>query len=551
MRADRFVLLACRVLAVIGVPTLVVGCSTAVRLPAATQTSTHDDLADAKWLAQQATATHSPKWAARTWSHCAALAYRAAGASDGVRACEAAALNTTCTRGLLDLLLTIEPPRWASTTLDLAGSSLVVDVRGMPSSLAGPMRLVRADTVGLPRQMGPRFAVAGLGVALVATTPRCSDRPICQLYPIEGVFRPATAWVEADKKGQPRLVITDPATHPDIVIGSRVYPLTIDTSAPSAMLVKRSRLSRLAVWNLLGGKQIGMRQGLYLLQDYDPDKIPIVMIHGLGASPLIWERLTNRILGSADLRSRYQVWQVIYQTNAPMLIARLRVQQSLDKAWSLVDPRGQDRARHDTVLVGHSMGGVIARLLTANSGTVLWDAASTVPPGRVHASAGDLQLLDSVLHFAPYPGVGKAIFLAAPHLGSPLVEHFIGRLALRLVTPRASELDVFRRYVKANPSTVPRGLLLEYMHKGLSSISTLSTTQPVSRASQALMPAAGIRYFTVAGSLPGAKVPGDGVVPLASAILGGAESTTIVNSAHDVYDNDEAIAQVIRILREP
>jgi hypothetical protein len=197
------------------------------------------------------------------------------------------------------------------------------------------------------------------------------------------------------------------------------------------------------------------------------------------------------------------------------------------------------------------MGGVIARLLTANSGAVLWDAASTVPPGRVHASAGDLQLLDSVLHFAPYPGVGKAIFLAAPHLGSPLVEHFIGRLALRLVTPRASELDVFRRYVKANPSTVPRSLLLEYMHKGLSSISTLSTTQPVSRAAQALMPAAGIRYFTIAGSLPGAKVPGDGVVPLASAILRGAESTTIVNSAHDVYDNDEAIAQVIRILREP
>jgi hypothetical protein len=65
------------------------------------------------------------------------------------------------------------------------------------------------------------------------------------------------------------------------------------------------------------------------------------------------------------------------------------------------------------------------------------------------------------------------------------------------------------------------------------------------------MPAKGIRYYTSAGNLPGASVPGDGVVPLASAILAGAMSTIIVTSGHKVYNNDQAIAQIIKILREP
>ncbi|MGH8159966.1 MAG: hypothetical protein ACREPQ_17740 [Rhodanobacter sp.] len=63
-------------------------------------------------------------------------------------------------------------------------------------------------------------------------------------------------------------------------------------------------------------------------------------------------------------------------------------------------------------------------------------------------------------------------------------------------------------------------------------------------------PASGIRYYTIAGSLPGASKSGDGVVPLASVMLPGAESTTVVTSGHKVYNNDAAIARVIKILRE-
>ena len=42
----------------------------------------------------------------------------------------------------------------------------------------------------------------------------------------------------------------------------------------------------------------------------------------------------------------------------------------------------------------------------------------------------------------------------------------------------------------------------------------------------------------------------DGVVPLDSALLAGATSTLVVSSGHDVHESPEAVAEVLRILRE-
>lgn len=113
-----------------------------------------------------------------------------------------------------------------------------------------------------------------------------------------------------------------------------------------------------------------------------------------------------------------------------------------------------------------------------------------------------------------------------------------------------SWLDALRRVISAIASTVQSDLLTECRKEGLGSIGRLSAHQPASHAAQALMPARGIRFFTIAGSLPGASNPGGGVTPLASAILPGAEWTTIGASGHKVYVKDEVIAQVINILRE-
>lgn len=454
-----------------------------------------------------------------------------------------------CTRGLLAHLLASRSTEWIATTINVAGKPLRVDVRNISPELTGPVSLRLSDEVRVPKSAGPRFVTSGFGVPLVARTDRCKQ-PRCSLFPAEGVYRAVTAWIEWREGEVPRLVLVDPQRQPTIVLAGHAYPLSLDLSAPYATLMAASRLQRLAVWTLLGGTRMRQRQGVFLLQDYDPGKTIIVMIHGLGGSPLVWARLTNRILATPELRARFQIWHVVYETNAPLLVDRLRVQQFLDRALTQLDPQRQQRARRSMVLIGHSMGGVLARLLTANSGEAVWQAFGRLPLTQLQGRPDDLDLLDRLFHFTACPDVGKAIFLAAPHHGSPMTGHFIGRVAVRLVRPEDPELKALRRVIDANQSGIRPALLKAYRLNGLNSISTLSSVQPVSRAGASLLPAAGIRYYTIAGNLPGENPPGDGVVPLESALLAGAQSTTVVNSGHAVYANDQAISAIIDILRQ-
>ncbi|BDU21132.1 alpha/beta hydrolase [Dyella sp. GSA-30] len=508
-----------------------------------------DWLAQARSWATDASHQKRPEFAQRAWLRCAAAGYRAL-ANDAGQAREALHWYSLCTTRLVDDVFDRDADGWTSRNLSFGDDTISLVIDAMPASLHGPLQLVPADSVTIPESFGVRHTVPGVGVPLVVAAQRCSDKPLCKLYPPEGVSRAATAWIDVDAQDRPRLHITDPEHAPDIVIGSTTYPLARDTTAPYAYLFDQSKLKRLAVWNLIGGKEIGLRQGLYLLEDYDPHKTPIVMIHGLGASPLIWGKLTNRVLGTPELHARYQIWHVVYQTDAPLLVSRLRVQQFLDQGWKLLDPSGADPARQQMVLVGHSMGGVIARLLSADSGDLLWRTAFTVSPEKIKASADDLDMLKRLFFFHPYPGVTQAIFLAAPHLGSPVSQRLLGRIAVLVLNPHGPELDALRRIAKNDPTAVQSNLLAVYQSAGLSSVSTMRDNQPVSHASQSLMPAPGIRYYTIAGDLPGASVRGDGIVPLSSAVIPGAVSTTIVAWGHKLYNNPEAIDKVIGILNE-
>jgi pimeloyl-ACP methyl ester carboxylesterase len=510
-------------------------------------------LVEAHDLARRAARYRSERTAIRFWSRCAATAYRALSATQPADGEEAAALATHCTDQFLQLALQGSSRGWSEGPKRIGDVELTLEFRQLSPHLNGPLSLTRAQDVPMDLYGGERFASPGFGVPLAVVTPRCDDRPLCQMLPPEGVFRWATAWIEVDPGRDtpaPRLVIADPLAVGPLAVGDRRYPLAVDTSADYAKGVQTSKLQRLGIWGLLGGDEVGRRAGLYLLEDYDPNKRPIVMIHGLGSSPLAWARLSNALWGSPDLRARFQIWHVVYQTNAPLLVTRRRVQGYLDAGWRVLDPEGDDPARAGIVLIGHSLGGVISRMLCVDSGDVLWSAAFTAPPSALRGDPADLALIESAFRFEHYPGVSRAIFIAAPHRGSPRADSGFGRLFRALVGRRAPELQSLRRLAQENPEAVREKLRESYLEARLNSISTLQVAQPVRRAGESLMPVAGIPYHTIAGVLPGRQPETDGVVPLASALLPGAASTLVVNSGHKVYESDEAVAEVLRILRE-
>ena len=44
-----------------------------------------------------------------------------------------------------------------------------------------------------------------------------------------------------------------------------------------------------------------------LLRPYEPDKIPVVMVHGLASSPLAWIPMLNELLRDPKIHERYRL----------------------------------------------------------------------------------------------------------------------------------------------------------------------------------------------------------------------------------------------------
>jgi pimeloyl-ACP methyl ester carboxylesterase len=524
---------------------------------AATAAAQHS-LLQARRAAERAVRGQNTRHEVDEWGRCAAFASQAMGAP-GSLGFDAATLNTSCTDEFLRLALH-EGLRWSIGARRVGDLEVEVELRGLSSYLPKSVAITRASDVSMEMIGGKRNARAGYGVPVVVHSPVCHSEPVCKLVPREGIFRGATAWIETapTEAGQAlqeddvrvRLVVGDPIRETLLRAGEHRYALALDTSAPFAMLANSSSLKRLGFYGLIGGNEIGRRAGVYLLEDYDPHKRPIVMIHGLAASPLNWSRVSNAIWGDPVLRGRFQVWHVIYQTDAPLMILRSHIQAYLDKTWSIVDPEGDDPARKGVVLIGHSMGGVIARLLCVESGDVMWNAAFTLPPGQLPLKPDDAATIEKLLLIHPYPGVTRAIFLATPHQGSPSADAWYGRLFRKIIGKNVPEMQMLQRLAREHPEIVTDDVREMYAQADVNSIATLQAAQPVRAASQTLLPQAGIRYNTIAGSLTGEQPPGDGFVPLDSAKIAGAESTLVIRYGHQIYESDEAVEEVLRILRE-
>lgn len=485
--------------------------------------------------------------------HCAIDAYRALETDDPALAEAAAAMATQGVDELLLRVLQQHPDGWSPGPLQVGDVRLEVEFRQASPYLQPPLRIRRAQDVSMAAFGGERHGRPGFGVPLAALSPHREDLPLHRLLPHSGAFQNLTAWIEPDARqldAPPRLVLANPEKIDAIHIGPHRLQLAGDTSAAYAWGMQISKLERVGLWGLLGGKQVGRRAGLYLLEDYDPNKRPLVMIHGLGSNPLIWARLSNAVWGAQDLRARFQIWQVVYQTDMPLLAARLRVQDYLEDAWHLLDPQGVAAARSGAVLVGHSLGGVVARLLCVESRDALWNAVFRVPLQSLDASIEDREALKRVFFFRPYPGIARAVFLAAPHRGSPNAATLLGRLTRALVGRRAPEVHALRRIAQANPDAIRPEMRNALQQGWINSITTLQSEQPVRRAAESLLPPRGIPYHTIAGVQPGRRQQTDGYVPLESALIPGAASCLVVESGHGIHENPQAVAEVVRILRE-
>jgi pimeloyl-ACP methyl ester carboxylesterase len=337
------------------------------------------------------------------------------------------------------------------------------------------------------------------------------------------------------------LDVYDPYRDETAELGGRIVPLTANFTAPYALWLARSQFRREAGRALFSRAAALSQPRIYAMQPYDPQRRTIVMIHGLASSPEGWVNLVNEIMGDEALRRRYQVWQVFYPTNLPIPENVRNIRAALQDALHPGDR---------VTLIGHSMGGVISRLLLVDSGDSLWQTFFDRPIDP--AERQRLAVLEPYLTLSPLPQVDRAIFLASPHRGAPMAHAWIGRTVSHLVRLPASALHTLSSLADAIGSELP--LQAEALrHRQLSSIAYLSDQDRYLRATSTLPIAPGVPYHSIIGRVdPRVQLAqsSDGVVPYSSAHLDGAASEEVVTSGHSVQKTAPAILAIRAILNQ-
>ncbi|TPG48904.1 alpha/beta fold hydrolase [Rhodanobacter glycinis] len=347
---------------------------------------------------------------------------------------------------------------------------------------------------------------------------------------------------------QVQLLAKDPYRDSSITVGGRVVPLGANFTAAYGMWLARSGFASQSIRSLLGREGGIATPRVLLMQPYDPDRLTVVMLHGLASSPEAWINVANEVMGDEYLRRNYQVWEVYYPTNAPVAVNLVQIRKALDATLQHFDPSGRARASQNVVLVGHSMGGVIARLLVSSSGDKLWD----VIPVRANLSpekrARVRKRLAPYLQFTPMPQVSRAVFLASPHRGTPYAQHRIARWIgnlIRLPVNVLKEVASLSDLMKGEGPGAPTPLRIP------NSIDNLSDTDPFIVAAANLPISPRVRYHTIVGvykSTGPLANSSDGVVPYESAHLDGADSELAIPSWHSVQETPAAILELRRIL---
>lgn len=420
-----------------------------------------------------------------------------------------------------------------------------------------PSELIPADGLSF-KGMRNDYRRDGLGATFVAVAPKLAEnQPVAgrpwrqpQYLPLTGLLMfPGESLDEVLDGDQVQVVGRDPYLDDDIHLHQRRIPLAGNFTAPYGIWLSRSKFNRESKFALFGRDRLLTSPRVLVMRPFDPDRVTIVMIHGLASSPDAWIDAANAMVGfDAEIRRKCQIWQVFYPTNAPIAVNRKQIHDALEATLDHFDPQRESAASRNMVLIGHSMGGVIARLLVSSSDDKLWDAIPVRADYPPEKKAALDEKLRPYLQFEPMPEVTRAIFLAAPHRGSPMAHMTLGRFVRSLIRLPKDFVDANRKALDLMREAAPHDMPFRLP----TSLDNLSERDPFLRAAASLRIAPWVKYHSIIGNEADDNRPlqdsSDGVVPYWSSHLDGADSELIVHSAHGVQENTDAMLEIRRIL---
>jgi pimeloyl-ACP methyl ester carboxylesterase len=341
-----------------------------------------------------------------------------------------------------------------------------------------------------------------------------------------------------------------------VTINGSQVPLEMELSSALAYTLDGSDMYSFELKGLFSGdfslpiKNVArFRDDLFFMTPYVPGRIPVVMVHGTASSPARWAEMVNELQNDRTLWGRYQFWLFTYNSGNPIVYSGGILADALRSVVAKVDPGGKDPALKKMMVIGHSQGGLLTRLMVTDSGTLFWDNMSRIPFEQIQAAPETKVIIQRSMFYTPLPFVKRVVFISTPHQGSFVSANWIGRLVSKFITLPGRVLNPVQDVLLQNP----QAMAFRSMKDIPRSTQNMDPNNQFIKALAAMPIAPGV----MAHSIIPVENPddpkdawNDGVVAYSSAHLEGVASELIVHSGHSTQSEPQTIEEVRRILLE-
>jgi pimeloyl-ACP methyl ester carboxylesterase len=408
------------------------------------------------------------------------------------------------------------------------------------------------------RGFSNRYRQAGVGAPLAAELEPVDSGPAAEAarkripprtrVPVTAFLRIATprrGIVEGTVQGKLELYAADQAS--TVAVGGRDAPLELEPTAALAYQLEGAPIWDFEIAGFRFADQSAIfGDGLITMRPYRPGRIPVVLVHGTASSPVRWAELFNEISHDPVVSGRYQFWLFQYNTGQPILYSAMLLRRALQSVLKEIDPTGEDDALRRMVMIGHSQGGLLTKLMTIRSGNRFWENVTEEPFEDVKMAPETRELLREAMFLEPVPTLRRVVFIATPHRGSYQATGWALDLIRRFITLPGTLVSQFQGLLKSQT----------FAHLGMSqlptSVDNMSPGHPFLKALNDLPIDPGITAHSIIAVLGDGPVTGktDGVVAYESAHIDGVASELVVRSGHSTQGHPETVEEVRRILRE-
>lgn len=426
--------------------------------------------------------------------------------------------------------------------------SFILDTDKFPHDINSFEKFVSADQFKV-KGFSLRNRDAGMGAPVIGVEKKREGAPMYRTFP-GNLFLRVNCKVEdvAEDTCTGTLELYSTYDHVEIVVENQKVPLERDLTTQLAYTIDQPYIQGLGVNEFLHGTGY-IKTGIYPMQPFEADKIPVVFIHGTFSSPVAWAEMINSLRSDPVIAQKYQFWNFFYDTGKRIGLSARELANALTQHVNQVDPQGTNSLLRQMVVIGHSQGGLLVKMIATDSGDAFVRGATGKSLEELDISKKDKSLLEKEAVFEALPFVNRVVFISTPHRGSYLSKNLVRTLVLKLVKFPQTVLQSTANVVTALADAgVAEAMAQPFIN--LTSLDVMSPDSPVLKILAALPLSEGITGHSII-SIDGNDTPpegDDGVVKYTSAHVEYVESEFIVRSPHSCQSHPMTIEEVRRIL---